>query len=64
MDGKGRALDNVRTEQFFRSLKYEDIYIKDYEGAKALRLGVSAYIENYNTVRPYQALGCLTPGLR
>ena len=61
MDGRGRALDNVRTERFFRSLKYEDIYITDYEGAKALRLGVSAYIENYNTVRPHQALGGLTP---
>lgn len=61
MDGKGRALDNVRTERFFRRLKYEDIYIKDYEDAKALRRGVSAYIENYNTLRPHQTLSGLTP---
>ena len=61
MDGKGRALDNVRTERFFRSLKYEDVYIKDYEDARGLRLGVGAYIANYNAVRPHQALGGLTP---
>lgn len=61
MDGKGRALDNVRTERFFRSLKYEDVYIKGYEDARALRLGVGAYIANYNAVRPHQALGGLTP---
>ena len=61
MDGKGRALDNVRTELFFRSLKYEDVYIKGYEDARALRLGVGAYIANYNAVRPHQALGGLTP---
>ena len=47
MDGKGRALDNVRTERFFRSLKYEDVYIKDYEDARSLRLGVGAYIADY-----------------
>ena len=61
MDGKGRALDNVRTERFFRSLKYEDVYIKAYEDARSLRLGVGAYIADYNAVRPHQALGGLTP---
>lgn len=61
MDGKARALDNVRTERFFRSLKYEDVYIKDYEDARSLRLGVREYVREYNAVRPHQALGGLTP---
>ena len=61
MDGKGRALDNVRTERFFRSLKYEDIYIKDYASARELRCGVRDYINTYNTIRPHQSLGGQTP---
>ena len=57
MEGKGRALDldNVRTERFFRSLKYEDVYIKDYEDARGLRLGVGAHIADYDAVRPVSA---------
>lgn len=62
MDGKGRALDNVRTERFFRSLKYEDVYLEAYEDARPLRLGVGASIADYNAVRPHQAFGGLTPG--
>jgi transposase InsO family protein len=40
MDGKGQALDNVRTERFFRSLKYDDLYIKEYETPKEMIAGI------------------------
>ena len=61
MDGKGRCRDNIRTERFFRSLKYEDVYIKEYDGAAELRAGVHAYIRNYRFERPHQSLGGRTP---
>mgnify|MGYP000956522520 FL=1 len=48
MDGKARALDNVRTERFFRSLKYEDIYIKEYNTPREMIAGVNNYIRDYN----------------
>ena len=44
MDGKGQALDNVRTERFFRSLKYEDIYINEYITPKGMIAAVNKYI--------------------
>jgi len=61
MDGKGQALDNARTERFFRSLKYDDIYIKEYTTPKEMIAGVNKYIHDYNTVRPHASLGGLTP---
>ena len=61
MDGKGRCLDNIFIERFWRSLKYEDIYMKDYSNVKSLREGVEAYIKFYNNVRPHQSLGYRTP---
>ena len=61
MDGKGQALDNVRTERFFRSLKYDDVYIKEYETPREMIIGVNIYIHDYNTVRPHASLGGLTP---
>jgi len=61
MDGKGQALDNVRTERFFRSLKYDDVYIKEYETPREMITGVNIYIHDYNTVRPHASLGGLTP---
>lgn len=61
MDGKGQALDNVRTERFFRSLKYDDIYIKEYETPREMIAGVNNYIHDYNTIRPHASLGGLTP---
>lgn len=57
MDGKGRALDNVRTERFFRSLKYEDIYIHEYSTPREMIAGVTNYIHDYNTIRPHASLG-------
>lgn len=62
MDGRGRVFDNIFVERFWRTLKYEDIYLKDYESVPELLRGVSAYIEFYNEQRPHQALGYLTPG--
>lgn len=61
MDGRGRALDNIRIERLWRSLKYEDIYLKRYENMKELREGVSAYFSFYNTARFHQSLGYNVP---
>lgn len=61
MDGKGQALDNIRTERFFRSLKYDDIYIKEYLTPRDMIAGVNNYIHTYNAIRPHASLGGLTP---
>lgn len=61
MDGKGRALDNVFTERFWRSLKYEEVYIKEYRSPREARKGISEYIELYNYDRPHQSLNNRTP---
>lgn len=56
MDGKERALDNIRIERLWRSLKYEDIYLKRYDTMKELKAGVEDYFNSYNTARFHQAL--------
>jgi putative transposase len=61
MDSKGRALDNVFTERFWRSLKYEDVYLNDYLSPKQARIGLTRYLHFYNFERPHQSLGYLTP---
>jgi putative transposase len=61
MDGKGRWLDNVIIERFWRSIKYEDIYLKSYENAWDLESGIIAYMNRYNTRRPHQSLDNETP---
>lgn len=61
MDGRGRAIDNVFIERLWRSLKYEDIYIKDYQTVQELREGLQQYFLFYNTVRQHQALEYRTP---
>ncbi|MEK3645996.1 IS3 family transposase [Aeribacillus sp. FSL M8-0235] len=61
MDGKGRATDNSRTERFFRALKYECIYLNEFENPKELRKGIRRYVTFYNTDRPHQSLDYLTP---
>ena len=61
MDGKGRWLDNVVIERFWRSLKYEDIYLKSYDNAVELEAGIREYIDRYNTERPHQSLEDWTP---
>jgi putative transposase len=61
MDGKGRATDNSRTERFFRALKYECIYLNEFENPRELRKGIKRYVTFYNTDRPHQSLDYATP---
>ena len=61
MDGKGRWMDNVFIERLWRSLKYEDIYLKGYATVGELEQGVRPWFERYNTWRPHQNLGNKTP---
>lgn len=60
-DGRGRALDNVFVERLWRSVKYEDIYIKDYERVPELASGLTADFWFYDEERPHQSLGYRTP---
>jgi putative transposase len=61
MDGRGRALDNVFVERLWRSVKYEDIYLKDYSDVPALTAGLGHYFTFYNTERPHQSLAYRVP---
>ena len=61
MDSKGRALDNVFIERLWRSLKYEDIYIKDYETMPELYQGINSYFYFFNNERSHQSLNYMTP---
>jgi putative transposase len=61
-DGRGRALDNVFVERLWRSVKYEDIYIKDYSIVSELESGLTAYFRFYDEDRPHQSLDYQTPG--
>ncbi len=61
-DGRGRALDNVFVERLWRSVKYEDIYIKDYSEVTELESGLAAYFRFYDEERPHQSLAYMTPG--
>lgn len=56
MDGKGRALDNVIIERFWRTLKWEDIYLMQYETPRHLRKGIDAFINDYNHNRRHSSL--------
>jgi len=61
MDGRGRALDNIFVERLWRSLKYEDIYLKGYATMGELLLGLTEYFAFYNGERPHQSLSNKTP---
>jgi putative transposase len=61
MDGKGRCIDNVFVERLWRSLKYEEVYLNDYDDLVDARAGIRSYFEFYNTRRQHQALGHQTP---
>ena len=61
MDHRGRAYDNIFIERFWRSLKYEDIYLKDYQYPREARKGIYQYLEYYNNERLHQSLGYRTP---
>jgi putative transposase len=61
MDGKGRFLDNIFIERLWRSLKYEEVYLRAYEDIKQARAGIAEWIRFYNFDRPHQALEYSTP---
>jgi len=61
MDGKGRCMDNIFTERLWRSLKYQEVYLKEYETPRDARIGIGGYFHLYNTFRPHQGIGGLTP---
>jgi putative transposase len=61
MDGRGRALDNVFVERLWRTIKYEDIYLRGYATVPELDRGLAAYLRYYNRERQHSALGYRTP---
>lgn len=61
MNGKGRALDNIAIERFWRTLKYGEIYLKEYQSPIEAAEGIKKYIEKYNSQRPHSTLGDMTP---
>ena len=61
MDGKGRAMDNIMVERLWRSVKYEEIYLKEYEGVGELIEALKRYFVFYNDERPHQSHGGRTP---
>jgi putative transposase len=61
MDGKGRALDNIFTERLWRTVKYEDVYIKGYTNPREARQGLATYLAFYNNERLHQSLDYHTP---
>jgi putative transposase len=61
MDGRGRVFDNIFTERFWRSVKYENVYINDYQGVLEGKQGLGRYMDFYNHKRIHQALDYQTP---
>ena len=61
MDGRGRAMDNIFTERLWRTIKYEEVYLKSYQTVLEAKEHMKAYITFYNTERLHQALGYKTP---
>jgi len=61
MDSKGRALDNVFVERLWRTIKYEEVYLKDYRTVKEAHSSLKAYIKFYNEERPHQSLEYKVP---
>jgi len=60
-DGRGRVYDNIFVERLWRTVKYEEIYLREYADGWALRAGLEKYFRFYNEERPHQALGYQTP---
>ena len=63
MDGKGRALDNIPIERFWRTLKWDEVYLKDYENMAEAKENIRRYIELYNNFRPHASIGGKPPML-
>ena len=62
MDGRGRTFDNIMIERLWRTVKYEEVYLKDYEDFIDARKGLAEYFLFYNNERPHQSLGFRPPG--
>ncbi len=63
MDGKGQCLDNARTERFFRTLKYDRIYVNEINTPRELRSIINSYMVSYNHHRPHSSIGSQTPAM-
>jgi putative transposase len=61
MDGKGSYNDNLFIERLWRTVKYEEVYLKAYEDGREARISLGKYFRFYNTIRPHQSLGYRTP---
>ena len=61
MDGKGRAMDNIMVERLWRSVKYEEVYLKEYTSVAALKQSLKRYFDFYNHERPHQSFDASTP---
>ena len=61
MDGRGRCMDNIFIERLWRSLKYEEVYLKDYASVPEARAGIGGYFRFYNHERLHQSLDYRTP---
>ena len=61
MDGRGRCMDNIFIERLWRSLKYEEVYLTDYESVTEARVGIGRYFRFYNQERLHQSLDYRTP---
>jgi len=61
MDGRGRVFDNIFSEPLWRTVKYEEVYLKDYADPREAREGLRAYFRFYNKQRPHQTLDYRTP---
>ena len=61
MDGRGRCMDNIFIERLWRSLKQEEVYLRDYESVPEARAGIERYLRFYNHERLHQSLDYVTP---
>jgi len=62
MDGKGRAMDNIMIERLWRTVKYEEVYLKEYTDVAELKAALKKYFHFYNYDRPHKSLGGKSPG--
>ena len=62
MDGRGRCYDNIFVERLWRTVKYEEVYLRDYPDGLEVRKGLGRYFRFYNTERRHQSLDKRTPG--
>jgi putative transposase len=60
-DSRRRCFDNIMIERIWRSVKYENVYLRDYNTVAEAREGLDEYLNFYNTMRPHQSLGYMTP---